>query len=242
MRSVITKLVRKRNPDFNLDPKLNSFALMQFCWQTAIRMIRAQRLLIFLKNPKGAMIGSGVTFFNLPKIKWGAFLKLGNQVVISGLGKEGVKIGNHVSIGDFSRIIVSTSLNQLGDFIKIGDHVGIGEFAYLGGAGGLQIGADCIIGQYFSCHPENHNYTDLKSKIRIQGVRRKGINVGSNCWIGSKVTILDGVTIGAGSVIAAGAVVTRSFPENSIIAGVPARLINHRNDENENNPGYRLCS
>ncbi|MBL0192543.1 MAG: hypothetical protein IPQ18_14745 [Saprospiraceae bacterium] len=37
-----------------------------------------------------------------------------------------------------------------GEFIKIGNNVGIGEFAYLGGAGGLEIGDECIIGQYFS--------------------------------------------------------------------------------------------
>ena len=242
MKSLVIKLVRRRNPNFDLDPDLNAVALIQFCWSILIKMIRACRLFLYLRAPKGAMIGSGVTFFNLPKIKWGSFLKLGNQVTVSGLGKIGVIMGDHVSIGDFSRIITSTTFNQLGAYIKIGDHVGIGEYAYLGGAGGLQIGSECIIGQYFSCHPENHNYAELNTSIRHQGVQRKGIKIGNNCWIGSKVTILDGVTIGDGSVIAAGAVVTKSFPQNSIIAGVPAKLINQRKNENESNSSYRLCS
>jgi acetyltransferase-like isoleucine patch superfamily enzyme len=127
-------------------------------------------------------------------------------------------------------VVVSTSLNQLGEFIKIGDNVGIGEFAYLGGAGGLEIGDGCIIGQYLSCHPENHNYQSLEKEIRHQGVSRKGIKIGANCWIGSKVSILDGVSIGEGSIIAAGAVVNKSFPDNSIIGGVPAKLIKSRLD------------
>jgi acetyltransferase-like isoleucine patch superfamily enzyme len=137
----------------------------------------------------------------------------------------GITIGDNVSIGSDSKVIVSTSLNNIGIGITIEDNVGIGEFAYLGGAGGLSIGSDCIIGQYFSCHPENHNFNDQTKLIREQGVTRKGITIHPNCWIGSKVTILDGVEIGANSVIAAGAVVTKSLPENSIIAGVPAKKI-----------------
>jgi len=147
---------------------------------------------------------------------------------LSALGRDGITIGDHVGIGAHSRVVVSTSLNQIGSHIRIGDHVGIGEFAYLGGAGGLDIGNECIIGQYFSCHPENHNYMDEALPIRKQGVNRKGISIGNDCWIGSKVTILDGVTIGNGCVIAAGAVVTTSFPDNSMIGGVPAKLLKAR--------------
>ena len=47
----------------------------------------------------------------------------------------------------------------------------------------------------------------------------------SNCWIGAKVTILDGVSIGEHCGIAAGAVVTRSVPPHSLVAGVPARVL-----------------
>ena len=167
----------------------------------------------------------------ISKIKWGKFLRLGNQVYVSALSKNGIHFGNNVSIGAFSRVIVSTSLNDIGDKIVIGNNVGIGEFAYLGGAGGLEIGDECIVGQYLSCHPENHNYENINLSIRYQGVSRKGIKIGKNCWIGSKVTILDGVSIGNGSIIAAGSVVTKSFSENSIIGGVPAKLLKSRTNE-----------
>jgi acetyltransferase-like isoleucine patch superfamily enzyme len=242
MKKIIEYAIRFRNPAFRFDPMLGNIAIVQFLWLSGWSLLRSLRLLIYFRNPKGAMFGSGVRFFNLPKIKWGSFLKLDKAVYMSALSKKGIELGNNVSIGAYSRIIVSTTLNNLGEFIKIGNNVGIGEFAYLGGAGGLEIGEDCIIGQYFSCHPENHNYSNLELPIRFQGVSRKGIKIGKNCWIGSKVIILDGVEISDGCIIAAGAVVSKSFPANSIIGGIPAKLIKKRNEKNKNHISYSVRS
>ncbi|MCC7320335.1 MAG: acyltransferase [Rubellimicrobium sp.] len=52
----------------------------------------------------------------------------------------------------------------------------------------------------------------------------------ADCWIGSRVTIMEGLRIGRGSIIAAGAVVTRPVPPYSVMAGVPARPIRRRLD------------
>jgi acetyltransferase-like isoleucine patch superfamily enzyme len=231
MKMVIEKIIQQRNPNFKFDDNLNSGALFQFIWIQIGCLFRGFRVLFMLRKPKGMMLGKGVSIFNSSKIKWGKFLRLGNQVYVSALSKNGIQFGDNVSIGAFSRVIVSTSLNDIGDKIVIGNNVGIGEFAYLGGAGGLEIGDECIVGQYLSCHPENHNYEDLETAIRHQGVSRKGISIGKNCWIGSKVTILDGVNIGNGSILAAGSVVTKSFPEYSIIGGVPAKLLKNRKND-----------
>lgn len=228
MKPLIEQVIRLRNPDFRFDKNLNSSAFISFVWDQFCSLFRGWKLLFSFRNPRMAMLGRRVRFFNLAKIRFGRFMKLGNQVYLSALGSEGITFGDNVGIGAYSSVIVSTSLNQIGTHIRIGSNVGIGEFAYLGGAGGLEIGDDCIVGQYFSCHPENHNYSNSEIPIRMQGVHRKGIKIGTNCWIGSKVTILDGVTIGDGSIIAAGSVVTKSCPANSIIGGVPAKLIKNR--------------
>ncbi len=228
MKLLLERLIRLRNPNFKFDKHLNSFALFQFIWVQLGCFFRGMKVVLFLRKPKGMLLGTNVKFFNLPKIKWGKFLRLGNNVYISALGKQGVFFGDNVSIGAYSRIVISTTLNHLGEKIVFGNNVGIGEFAYLGGAGGLEIGDECIVGQYLSCHPENHNSESLEESIRHQGVSRKGIKIGKNCWIGSKVTVLDGVEIGDGCIIAAGAVVTKSFPKNSIIGGVPAKIIKNR--------------
>ncbi|TRX39485.1 acyltransferase [Flavobacterium restrictum] len=231
MKTLFLKIIQLRNPTFSFDETLSSRLLLSFIWIQMWSFLRGLKVLFWFRNPKGMLLGTGVSLTYSFKIKWGKFLKLGNQVQLSALSKNGIQLGDNVSIGAFSRVIVSTSLNAIGDKIVIGNNVGIGEFAYLGGAGGLEIGDECIVGQYWSCHPENHNYKDTTIAIRQQGVSRKGIKIGKNCWIGSKVTILDGVQIGNGSIIAAGSVVTKSFPDNSILGGVPAQLLKNKNHE-----------
>ncbi len=51
------------------------------------------------------------------------------------------------------------------------------------------------------------------------------IVIGKNVWIGSNATLLPGVSIGDGAIIAAGAVVTMDVPVNTVVGGVPAKLI-----------------
>ena len=240
MKKLVVKIIKLRSPYFTIDDDLNSGAVFQFFWIQLWSIIRGLRMIFLFRNPKGMLLGRRISFFNISKIKWGKFLRLGNDVYISALSKQGIEFGDNVSIGAFSRIIVSTSLNNIGEKIKIGNNVGIGEFAYLGGSGGLEIGDECIVGQYLSCHPENHNYEDLETSIRFQGVNRKGIKIGKNCWIGSKVTILDGVEIGDGCILAAGSVITKSFPDNSIIGGIPSKLLKTRTHENQSDDTCNL--
>ena len=54
------------------------------------------------------------------------------------------------------------------------------------------------------------------------------MRIGSDCWIGAKVTILDGTILEDGCIVAAGAVVKGHFPKYSVIGGVPARIIKTR--------------
>lgn len=49
--------------------------------------------------------------------------------------------------------------------------------------------------------------------------------IDKNAWLGANSTILPGVTVGKNAVIAAGAVVTKDVPANTVVAGVPAKII-----------------
>lgn len=240
MRRLFTRALRSRNPRFFLDKSVTTKILIRFFWQYFVMYARGFKLLLSFRRPNGLLLERKVRFFLRDRIKWGKWVKLGEGVQLNALGKKGITLGSRTSIGAFSRLVVSTTLNEMGEYIKIGERVGIGEYSYLGGAGGLEIGSDCIVGQYFSCHPENHNYDRLNTLIRNQGTSRKGIKIGDNCWIGAKVTIVDGVTIGKGCVIAAGAVVTKSFPPNCVIAGVPAKRLKYRDEKVKNSIGNNV--
>lgn len=225
MKILIETLIKKRNPHYQFDQGVNAMMIFWLGLSKAIALLRSYKLLCYGVLPHKLFLGKRVKLFNARNMCFGKWVKIDDDVYLSALGKGKINIGNNCGIGAFSRIVISTTFDRPGAFIHIGNNVGIGEFAYLGGAGGLSIGDDCIIGQYFSCHPENHCFDNPELPIRYQGTTRNGISIGNNCWIGAKVTILDGVTIGDNCVIAAGAVVTKNMPANSIIGGVPAKVI-----------------
>lgn len=238
---MITYFIRFKNPAFIFDQEISAWVFFALIRSKLFSLIRGNLyLLLRLKSPSSIFFGKNVSFLFSSKIRFGKFIQVGDYAFFSALGKEGITLGNNVSIGAYSRLVVSTSFSNIGNYIRIGNDVGLGEFAYLGGGGGLEIGNDCIIGQYLSCHPENHLINDITMNIRNSGVSRKGICIGNNCWIGAKVTILDGVTIGNNCVIAAGSVVNKNFANGSVIAGVPAKLIKRRYEEQLTSPNAIL--
>ncbi len=182
----------------------------------------------FIKFRKLVSIGPFVTIVSKRNLRMGRGVTIKNNTTLDALGKVGLTIGDSSSVGSYCILRVSGSYSDLGDRIQIGKNVGLGDFAHIGGAGGVVIGDETIIGAYFSVHPENHNFDDLDTPIRAQGVNHQGITIGSNCWVGAKVTILDGSKVGDGCVIAAGAVVKGEFPDNAIIGGVPAKILKYR--------------
>lgn len=87
--------------------------------------------------------------------------------------------------------------------------------------GGITIGDSCLIGHNCVMATLNH---DLAPDNR-GSITPSPIVLHRNVWVGANVTILPGVTIGENAVIAAGAVVTRDVPANTIVGGVPAKVI-----------------
>lgn len=75
---------------------------------------------------------------------------------------------------------------------------------------------------------ENHNFDDIDKPIWLQGVTRKRITMSRNCWVGTKVCILDGVMIGDECIIVAGAVVNRDVLVFSIVNEVPEHILKKR--------------
>lgn len=176
-----------------------------------------------LFNGKIIFRNVGVRLKSRNYLRLGRFVTIGRYVYIDSYSKNGVSIGDNVNIGDFSIWKSTGVLSDLGEGITIENNVGIGSHSYLGGYGGITIKRNTIVGQNFTVHSDNHIYTDEKTLIRLQGTVKLPVEIGSNCWIGSNVTILGGVKVGSNCVIGAGAVVTKSFPDGSILYGVPAK-------------------
>ncbi len=125
----------------------------------------------------------------------------------------------------------TSHLSLFGDGFSIGADSGIGEYGSIGAAGGVTIGNNVIMGQFVSFHSQEHEFEDTDKPIRQQGTSQRGITVGDDCWIGARVTFLDGSHVAEGCVIAAGAVVRGEVPSYSVIAGTPARVVRRRDPE-----------
>lgn len=116
---------------------------------------------------------------------------------------------------------------MFGPKVSIGDNSGIGVDCELYGT--VIIGNNVLMGPEVIFYTSNHVFKDKDKLIIEQGLTiEKPIIVEDDCWIGRRCIILPGVKIAKGTVIGAGSVVTKSFPEYSVIAGCPAKIISER--------------
>ena len=91
---------------------------------------------------------------------------------------------------------------------------------YIQGWNGVEIGDGTIFAPGVKIISANHLLDDY-----AQCEKSPPVKIGQNCWIGANAVILPGVELGDRVVVGAGAVVTKSFPTGSVIAGVPATVI-----------------
>ena len=108
-----------------------------------------------------------------------------------------------------------------GKNLKIGRNVFINSCCQFQDQGGITIGDGTLIGPKTVIATLNHHQNPNKRANLIP----KPVKIGKNVWIGANATILPGVTIGDGAVIAAGALVSKDVEANTVVGGVPAKLI-----------------
>ena len=108
-----------------------------------------------------------------------------------------------------------------GKNIHIGENVFINTGCTMQDQGGIYIDDGALIGHHATLVTLNH---DLDPDHRGD-LHPAPIHIGKRAWLGANVTVLPSVSIGDGAVIASGAVVTKDVPDNTIAAGVPAKII-----------------
>lgn len=215
--------------NLKIDSEVSRLALFGWLVSTTFALLKGAICQLVYTSFDGRLVLSRGSVFANPKlIKINQLCRIGAFSVVRSFTKDGIILGKNFSLGAYSSLSNGFNVFSSPGSLVIGDDVGIGEYAYICAVAPVTIGSDTIVGQYLSIHPQNHHFQDKSSLIRHQGTSELGVNIGANCWIGSKVTFLDGSSVGAGSVVAAGAVVTKAFPENVIIAGNPAKVLRER--------------
>ncbi|WP_440951789.1 sugar O-acetyltransferase [Methanococcoides sp. FTZ1] len=127
-------------------------------------------------------------------------------------------IGSEV---DESFWVIPPFYTDFGRNIKLGKNVFINHACTFMDRGGITIEDNTKIGPKVNLITSNH---PLDPAHRRE-VMSTPIWIKKNVWIGAAATILPGVTIGENSVVAAAAVVTQDVPPNTVVAGVPAKVI-----------------
>ncbi|MFD2418165.1 acyltransferase [Amycolatopsis pigmentata] len=119
------------------------------------------------------------------------------------------------------------------DRLVLGEHCWIGEGAVLDASGGLTIGEHTSIGvnTLVFTHSswlanmmlENHPGSDL--------IERKPVRIGKGCFVGGLSVLLPGVTVGDFVVVQPNSVVARDVPDRCLVAGNPARVFSHHDED-----------
>lgn len=172
--------------------------------------------LFYLKNKyKKLKVGKNV------RIDWNSDITLhnnrciiGNNVILQSISK-----GYHAGMPFPSAILIDVK----GAFVEIGDETSI-HGCYIHAQKGIKIGSKCAIAAGVNIIDCNGHRIDSLDRNKDRDIP-ESILIGNNVWIGLNSIILKGTIIGDNSVVSAGSLVKGKFPENSIIAGNPAKVI-----------------
>lgn len=149
-------------------------------------------------------------------------LFLGRRLELE-VGRKGtIRFGRFVWIGDGSKIRCHEGQVEIGEKTVMGQECTISAFQR------VRIGSECVIADRAMFIDFDHGVVEVERPIRLQGIYKRDVVVGSNVWIGYGACVLRGVSVGDNAVIGTNAVVTKDVPANAIVGGVPARVIRMR--------------
>lgn len=145
---------------------------------------------------------------------------VGSRLRAKVLRALGFQVGTGVA---FFGLPIIISSGQSHKKLTIGNHSLFNVQCFLDLAGPITIGENVTVGPQVMLITGAHQIAG--SNYRLGAMTPQAIEIHRGAWLGARCTILPGVTIGAGAVIAAGALVTKDVAPNTLVGGVPARLM-----------------
>jgi acetyltransferase-like isoleucine patch superfamily enzyme len=138
-----------------------------------------------------------------------------------------IEFGRFVWIGDGTKIRCHEGRVEIGAKTVIGQECTISAYQR------VRIGEQCVIADRAMFIDFDHGVVEVERPIRLQGIYKRDVEVGSNVWIGYGACILRGVRVGDNAIVGTNAVVTKDVPANAVVAGIPARVIRMREAPDE---------
>jgi acetyltransferase-like isoleucine patch superfamily enzyme len=188
-----------------------------------IRFLASHRML----TPKYArLLGRylRLRFFSRAGRRWRTdgpvFFGPGLELEISARGR--VDFGRFVWLGD------GTKLRCHEGRIEIGAKTVMGQECTISAYQRVRIGEQCVIADRAMFIDFDHGVVEVERPIRLQGIYKRDVVVGSNVWIGYGACVLRGVSVGDNAIVGTNSVVTKDVPANAVVAGIPARIIRMR--------------
>ena len=133
-----------------------------------------------------------------------------------------VDFGRFVWIGDGTKIRCHEGRVEIGAKTVIGQECTISAYQR------VRIGEQCVIADRAMFIDFDHGVVEVERPIRVQGIYKRDVEVGSNVWIGYGACVLRGVRVGDNAIVGTNCVVTKDVPANAVVAGIPARIIRMR--------------
>lgn len=163
-------------------------------------------------------------------VKYGKNLRINGRLFCVSNSKDGIVIGDSVSInssrasnpigGDTKTILFAKESGK----IRIGNNCGLSNVTIFA-AESVVIGNNVLVGGNSKIYDTDFHWINLEKRLNEKGSVTKPVEIKDGAFIGAHSIVLKGVTIGLGSVVGAGSVVTKSIPDGEIWAGNPARFI-----------------
>jgi acetyltransferase-like isoleucine patch superfamily enzyme len=164
------------------------------------------------------------------KLRWGRRLQtdglcfIGPGVTLE-IGRDAVlRLGRWSWIGHGTKIRAHEGMVEIGAKTVLGQECTISSFQ------SVRIGRECILADRVMLIDFDHGVVEVERPVRLQGIYKRDVEVGHNCWIGYGACILRGATVGDNCIVGTSTVVTKDVPSNAVVGGVPARLLRMREE------------